>query len=134
MGMSIFFTLSGFLITQTLLQVADRRVVPHSPSDSNSPVGLAGIPALSGTRRQECRLFLHTLLFTINYEFRYITDLTAPFWSLCVEMHFYFGVALLVLLFGPSRSARSTDHRSGRHVPADLSRTGRMDHDALSAR
>lgn len=100
MGMSIFFTLSGFLITQALMKSPTvtsfliRRLTRILP--------LAWLAALIYLALQGKGLdyYFPTLFFTINYDFRYITPLTSPFWSLCVEVHFYLGVELLVLLTG----------------------------------
>src|SRR5437867_2962760 len=34
--------------------------------------------------------------FTINYLPQYVTPITSPLWSLCVEVHFYLAVGILV--------------------------------------
>ena len=100
MGMALFFTLSGFLITSTLLRSPSippflirrlARIVPLA--------WLATVVYLA-IERVGFDYYWNTLGFTINYEHQYITHLTAPFWSLCVEVHFYAGVALLVGLLG----------------------------------
>ena len=100
MGMSIFFTLSGLLITQALLRSP---IVPSFLIRRLTrilPLAWLATLVYLALQRKGLDYYLHTLFFTINYEFRYITDLTSPFWSLCVEVHFYLGVALLVLLGG----------------------------------
>jgi peptidoglycan/LPS O-acetylase OafA/YrhL len=100
MGMSIFFTLSGFLITQAPLR---------SPAVSSFlvrrltrilPLAWLATLVYLAIQGKEFNYYINTLLFIINYRFQYITELTSPFWSLCVELHFYLGVALLVLLAG----------------------------------
>jgi peptidoglycan/LPS O-acetylase OafA/YrhL len=100
-GMAIFFTLSGFLITTNLL---------HNPSVKSFFI------------RRACRILplaylfvLVTVLiwqrkgwnyalaygtFSINYLTQYVTTVTSPLWSLCVEVHFYIAVGLLVALAG----------------------------------
>jgi peptidoglycan/LPS O-acetylase OafA/YrhL len=99
MGMALFFTLSGFLITNFLIQrgnVADfmlRRLVRIVPLAwlymfitfiwlNSSP---AGWPKY--------------LLFYANWPPIKLNVLTGHLWSLCVEMQFYFAIAFLFLLF-----------------------------------
>jgi peptidoglycan/LPS O-acetylase OafA/YrhL len=44
--------------------------------------------------------FASHYLFAINYDFVHITSYTSHFWSLCVEVHFYIAIGLLVACFG----------------------------------
>ena len=99
-GMSIFFTLSGFLVTHFLLHrdsLVDfliRRLFRILP--------LAWLYILIA-------LLLHPvsrdawmahLFFYANYPPKpLVLNITEHFWSLCVEVHFYFGVAFLVAMF-----------------------------------
>lgn len=100
-GMAIFFTLSGFLITRFLLDRPEPvpflirrllRILPlawaamlllYFASDSNTPAMLAA-----------------NLAFTANLPPAQLFPGGEHLWSLCVEMHFYVGVALLVALSG----------------------------------
>lgn len=100
MGMSIFFTLSGFLITSTLIRSPNvptflirrfARIIPLAWLASLVYLAMQGMSADH---------YFNTLLFTVNYRFEYLTPLTSPFWSLCVEVHFYLTVALLVGMLG----------------------------------
>lgn len=99
-GMALFFTLSGFLITRSLLAHSNvkvflvRRVFRIEP--------LAFTAALLFLLLQRCDLsfYLPHLLYFINYDHAHITPLTAHFWSLCVEIQFYIGIALLVAMLG----------------------------------
>jgi peptidoglycan/LPS O-acetylase OafA/YrhL len=97
-AMSLFFTLSGFLITRSLLRDPSvpsfliRRLTRILPL-----AWLASIVYLA-IQQKEINYYLNTLLFTINSRYWYRTPLTSPFWSLCVEVHFYLGIALVVWL------------------------------------
>lgn len=99
-GMSLFFTLSGFLITATLYRSPQVlpflirrlcRILPLAYLYITVSLLLLG---KGGT------FWLAHCFFTINYQTQYITELTGHFWSLCVEIQFYVGVAIMVLLAG----------------------------------
>ena len=97
-GMSIFFTLSGFLITSTLIK---------HPSVPNFiirrlarilPLAYLGIVVYGLVARSGLDYYVSSFLFLGNY-----TMLLRPsshYWSLCVEMHFYLFIALLVIMLG----------------------------------
>ena len=96
MGMSIFFTLSGFLITQQLHLRRNVtgffirrlfRIVPLAWAYSLLVVLLLG---------KDLRTLVSHLLFAINYDQSAITEITTHFWSLCVEVHFYLAIGLLM--------------------------------------
>ncbi|MET0208538.1 MAG: acyltransferase, partial [Burkholderiaceae bacterium] len=99
-GMAIFFTLSGFLITTFLLErpslrdfLARRffRIVPL--------VWLVMLVSLSlwGASAEQWRAHF---LFYANLPPFWLLDVTSPLWSVCVEMQFYLGIALLYAVFG----------------------------------
>lgn len=99
-GMAIFFTLSGFLITSVLLRDDDipnflvrrlARIVPLA--------WLGALIALTATRAPLANYLPH-LLFIANTGPIWLTSITGHYWSLCVEVQFYVGIALLVGLFG----------------------------------
>ena len=99
-GMAIFFTLSGFLITSVLLRDDDipnflvrrlARIVPLA--------WLVALVALAATRAPLADT-LPTLFFYANTGPMWLTNITGHYWSLCVEVQFYVGIALLVGLFG----------------------------------
>lgn len=99
-GMSLFFTLSGFLITSTLLERPDIpsflirrgcRILPLAVLYATVALLLQG---------SEPAYYLPHYLFVTNYDGPHTTRLTSHFWSLCVEVHFYIFVALLVLFGG----------------------------------
>jgi peptidoglycan/LPS O-acetylase OafA/YrhL len=98
MGMSIFFSLSGFLITSILIRDISiknflirrlLRIVPLAWLFLVVALPVAAVPL---------KAYLPHFLFYANLPPFYLTGLTAHFWSLAVEMQFYVGIALLVLL------------------------------------
>jgi peptidoglycan/LPS O-acetylase OafA/YrhL len=100
LGMSLFFALSGFLITSTLIHDASVRnfvirrlcrIVPLAWFYSLIVLPLAG--ASSG-------YYLATLLFYANIPPYWLLGLTGHLWSVCVEMQFYLFIAILFALSG----------------------------------
>ena len=100
LGMAIFFTLSGFLITSFLLKhdsVTDflirrfARIVPLAwtfLAVALLYIGASGSQALAH------------FLFYANLPPFPLTKVTSHFWSLCMEMQFYVGIALIFRLLG----------------------------------
>lgn len=101
MGMAVFFTLSGFLITRFLAAegasvrsfVIRRffRIVPLS--------WLVCIIVLPLERAPTGSYAPH-FLFYANLPPGWLLSITSHLWSLCVEMQFYVGIALVVAIFG----------------------------------
>lgn len=100
LGMAIFFTLSGFLITSFLLDeppvlefLARRffRIVPLAF------LYLAVALALSGASPDAWRAHF---LFYANLPPKQLLPLTDHLWSVCVEVQFYLGAALLAAALG----------------------------------
>ena len=100
MGMAVFFTLSGFLITRFLLfkpDVSDFlfrrffRIVPLA--------WLAMLVTLVATDAPASYYLPHALFYA-NLPPIHLTGAGSHLWSLCVEMQFYVGIALLVALLG----------------------------------
>lgn len=98
-GMSLFLTLSGFLITHIML---------HRPSVVNFlirrffrilPLTWLYIVVTLLLFPSNRDVWQAHLLFYANYPPKpFIPNVTEHLWSLCVEIHFYLGVALLVAI------------------------------------
>jgi peptidoglycan/LPS O-acetylase OafA/YrhL len=100
LGMALFFCLSGFLITNFLLRHSSvvnfliRRLCRILPLAWLAlPVGLWLAHAGTDT-------YLPNFLFYANWPPFWLTPVTGHFWSLCVEMQFYAGIALIFALGG----------------------------------
>ena len=99
LGMAIFFTLSGFLITSFLLARPDvpdflaRRVFRIVP------LAWAAMLILVVIGQADLRTALSNLAFISNLPPTRLLQGGEHLWSLCVEMQFYVGVALLVTVF-----------------------------------
>jgi peptidoglycan/LPS O-acetylase OafA/YrhL len=100
-GMSLFFTLSGFLITSTLLR--NSGVLPFFVRRLSRIVPLALVSATLILLIQSApwRVYPPLLLYYWNY-FPSTDEVShvGHFWSLSVEMHFYLFVGLLVAVAG----------------------------------
>jgi peptidoglycan/LPS O-acetylase OafA/YrhL len=96
-GMTLFFTLSGFLIASTL----ERN--PTVPSFlirricRIAPLALLASVIYLLIQRKGLAFYPPHLLFYLNYDDPHLTELTGPFWSLAVEVQFY---AMAALAFG----------------------------------
>lgn len=99
-GMALFFTLSGFLITSSLVGHANvtsfliRRVFRIVPL---AWLALAIALPLVGTAAND---YLPNFFFVANLPPQHLTEIASHFWSLCVEMQFYIGIALVVAIVG----------------------------------
>ncbi|WP_443969518.1 acyltransferase family protein [Sphingobium sp. CR28] len=99
-GMAMFFTLSGFLITRFLIEDGNLhrflirrilRIVPLAWLGMTAALLVAG-----GTTAQ----YLGSMSFYGNLPPFFLLPAGGHFWSLCLEVQFYAGVALLVALGG----------------------------------
>ncbi|CAA9892532.1 Peptidoglycan/LPS O-acetylase OafA/YrhL [Candidatus Methylobacter favarea] len=99
LGMSLFFTLSGFLVTHFLLNrsgILDfliRRLFRILPL---AWLYILIVLLLHPVSRDA---WLAHIFFYANYPPKPLIPVTDHIWSLCVEMHFYIGAALLIALF-----------------------------------
>jgi peptidoglycan/LPS O-acetylase OafA/YrhL len=100
LGMSLFFILSGFLITRTLIQRPNVNHFLIRRFCRILPLAfvflLVALPLAAATPSE----YLAHFLFYANLPPTWLTPLTGPFWSLCVEMQFYVAIALLFGLLG----------------------------------
>jgi peptidoglycan/LPS O-acetylase OafA/YrhL len=98
-GMALFFTLSGFLITTTLYFHPNVRTFLIRRFFRIVPGAFLYIAiVLTATHATRAQWIAH-LLFYENLPPFLLTPYTSNFWSLCVEMQFYLGIALVFLLF-----------------------------------
>ena len=101
MGMSLFFALSGFLITSTLIHNPDVLEFLVKRLARIIPLAYAYTFIVFTVIVFDPKIALWTATFLINYFTEYmIVDLNNHLWSLCVEVHFYIAIALIVLTFG----------------------------------
>jgi peptidoglycan/LPS O-acetylase OafA/YrhL len=100
MGMALFFTLSGFLITRFLLHhdsVVDfliRRIFRILPL---ALVGLIVALTMTGATSD---VWFRNLTFSANLPPIALTEIASHYWSLDVEIQFYLGIALVFAVFG----------------------------------
>lgn len=97
-GMSLFFTLSGFLIAEQLHKRRNVagffvrrlfRIAPLAWIYATFVALFVGMGPIA---------WLAHLAFAVNYDLSALTPMTAHFWSLCVEVHFYLAIGLLMAL------------------------------------
>ncbi|HWB52932.1 MAG TPA: acyltransferase, partial [Tepidisphaeraceae bacterium] len=100
MGMSLFFTLSGFLITGGLLANPNVRTFFIRRFCRILPLVYAYMTIVLLILGKGPEYFAANFLFLINYDYAHMTPYTTHLWSVCVEMHFYMFVGLLVLFAG----------------------------------
>lgn len=96
LGMALFFTLSGFLITTVLLR--DPHVLRFLIRRCCRIIPLAWLYFVIalGLSAASSQAWLAHFLFYANLPPRQLQPLTLHLWSLCLEVQFYAGVAVLV--------------------------------------
>jgi peptidoglycan/LPS O-acetylase OafA/YrhL len=100
-GMALFFCLSGFLITRFLLARPDIPEFLIRRLFRIIPIAWLGMLAALLMARAPGDSWLPHFLFYANLPPIRLTEPGAHLWSLCVEMQFYSGIALLVWIAGP---------------------------------
>lgn len=133
-GMVIFFILSGFLIVTLLLKdggVGDfliRRFMRIVPLAWAAMALTLGLMAAAHTA------YLPHLLFFANLIPGVLTPATAHLWSLCMEVQFYLGIAILLAMFGrralwglPVLAILVTAWRINNQVPISIQSQYRLD-------
>ena len=99
-GMALFFTLSGFLITQFLLAKPDVPEFLRRRLFRIVPLAWSAMLVLIVINRADLGTILANILFYANLPPQHLMLGGTHLWSLCVEVQFYLGVALIVALFG----------------------------------
>ena len=100
MGMSLFFGLSGFLITRQLMHNDNVREFLIRRLARIIPLAFAYAFVVFILVTFDPERLFGTLTFLENYLVSYLNEYNSHFWSLCVEMHFYLFIALVVALMG----------------------------------
>jgi peptidoglycan/LPS O-acetylase OafA/YrhL len=100
LGMTMFFSLSGFLIATQLL--SDQNVGRFLTRRLSRilPLLLVYTFVIYVVLYYEPVKMVFTDLFVVNYLQRYLDGENGHLWSLCVEMHFYLAIALAVACAG----------------------------------
>lgn len=98
LGMVLFFNLSGFLITSFLLQ--DQRICAFLIKRFCRvlPLGWLYLVLALSLSAAPLSTWLNHLLFYANIPPQDLPPMTEHLWSLCMEVQFYVGVALLVVV------------------------------------
>jgi peptidoglycan/LPS O-acetylase OafA/YrhL len=100
LGMTMFFSLSGFLIASQLLndQNVGRFLIRRAARIW--PLVLAYTTIVYFIVQTDADKFLFTNLFAVNYLRQYLDGWNGHLWSLCVEVQFYAAIALAVAVGG----------------------------------
>ncbi|KAA5610877.1 acyltransferase [Rhodovastum atsumiense] len=99
-GMALFFILSGFLITRFLLQGMEVRVFLLRRFFRVVPLAWSVMVLLLIAHWPPLTTWLANVLFFANLPPQHLLEGGAHLWSLCVEMQFYVGMALLIGALG----------------------------------
>lgn len=97
-GMSLFFTLSGFLITTNLLRGTRVRDFLIRRFCRILPLAWLFLLVVLPLTVANFNTYLAHFFFYANLPPFWLVEMTGHFWSLCLEMQFYVFVALLILL------------------------------------
>jgi len=100
MGMSLFFALSGFLIVSGLIHNPDVVEFAVRRTTRIVPLAYAYILFVFGILSFHPKAALLTAVFLVNYFPEHLVSYNAHFWSLCVEIQFYFAIGLVVAIGG----------------------------------
>lgn len=100
LGMNLFFTLSGFLIVSFLLKKPDVRSFAYRRLFRIVPLAWLYLIVVLTALHAPFDAWRANLLFSANYEDGSLGYITGHMWSLCVEIHFYVLVGVLVKVFG----------------------------------
>ncbi len=98
--MSLFFALSGFLITSGLRHNADIHEFIIKRFSKILPVAYAYVFLVFLLVHYDPSDMMWTASFLVNYAPEHLNNYNAHFWSLCVEVQFYIAIALVILSIG----------------------------------
>ena len=100
LGMSLFFILSGFLITTNLLQHGNTLEFMLRRVFRILPLALLFMLLVLPFLGMSADGWLSHFSFSVNYFSQFFAKETLHLWSLCIELHFYIFIGLLFALFG----------------------------------
>jgi len=100
LGMTMFFSLSGFLISSQLLKNPNVRNFMIRRIARIWPLVIIYTLIVYMILHPDFSNLIFTNTFTINYFTQYMDSWNGHLWSLCVEMQFYVGIAVAVLAGG----------------------------------
>jgi peptidoglycan/LPS O-acetylase OafA/YrhL len=100
MGMSLFFALSGFLITSGLRHNGDVLEFMVKRLSRIVPLAYAYSFIVFTFLYFDPKVMLWTGTFLLNYFPQYMDSYNEHFWSLCVEVQFYIAIAVVVVSIG----------------------------------
>lgn len=100
MGMSLFFALSGFLIASLLMENDDVFEFLIKRLTRILPLAYAYAVVVFLFVHFDPSSILWTASFVENYFSVHLNNYNSHFWSLCVEIHFYLAIAMVVLIWG----------------------------------
>jgi peptidoglycan/LPS O-acetylase OafA/YrhL len=99
LGMNLFFCLSGFLITTGLIHNPDIPEFVVRRFARILPLAYAYTFLTAGVLYFDPKTLLWMITFTLNFR-DHLDGYNSHFWSLCVEMHFYLAIAMVVAVAG----------------------------------
>ena len=100
LGMSLFFALSGFLITKNLLEHGDIRAFFIRRIFRILPLAYLYLAVVLYFFLANKESILSHFSFAVNYLYSNFFPETLHFWSLCVEIHFYILIGLWFFFWG----------------------------------
>jgi peptidoglycan/LPS O-acetylase OafA/YrhL len=100
MGMSLFFCLSGFLITRLLLTNPSVGQFLIKRTFRILPLAWVALLMALVFVSAPASQYLPNFLFYANLPPQQLANISSHYWSLCIEMQFYFGAAFLVFAMG----------------------------------
>jgi peptidoglycan/LPS O-acetylase OafA/YrhL len=100
MGMSLFFALSGFLIASVLIHNPDICEFMVKRLARIVPLAYAYALLVFTIVSYDPDAMLWTFTFLLNYFPQHMNKYNEHFWSLCVELQFYFAIAITILVAG----------------------------------
>jgi peptidoglycan/LPS O-acetylase OafA/YrhL len=100
MGMSLFFSLSGFLIASRLLNSPKILDFLVRRGTRILPLFYIYILLVFVFVNHDTWQLFWSAAFVVNYNTQYLTVFNAHLWSLCVEMQFYAAMAIAVAILG----------------------------------